>query len=216
MQQKFIYKGKSKTLIVFFSGFAQSDNLLDGIECSHDLLYVYDYSNFSYDFSCFENYSKIECIGWSLGVFVGACLLSTCNKVNFHAAINGSVKAIDESEGISPAMYMATADNLGGKSFDKFLMRICGGLKAYESYKQYRCTRTDEQLRAELLCIKKLYESTDIQSLLKIHFDKAYIGLKDRIFASDNLLAHFKDRSLIIQSDSAHYDRELFELSLKL
>ena len=59
MKVRFIKQENTDKLILFFSGFAQPSNLLDGIDTSCDFAYVYDYRDCKLDISFLELYKDI-------------------------------------------------------------------------------------------------------------------------------------------------------------
>lgn len=217
MQQILIENQKSldkDSLIIFFAGFAQEKNLLDGLIFPYDTLYIFDYSDMSLSFNVIKEYKNIHVIAWSLGVFVAPFILSKKLhdfNISFDVAINGTIKAIDSTYGIAPAMYKATLDSLTDSSFIKFLRRICGSQDKLDLYMPYKCMRDINTIKNELIEILNVYSSVDINKLLDIKYKKALVSLKDKIFIKDNQELFFRENNTKVDFiDASHYDRDLF------
>lgn len=216
MKVRFIKQENTDKLILFFSGFAQPSNLLDGIDTSCDFAYVYDYRDCKLDISFLELYKDIYIVAWSLGVFVASYIfLNTKFKVHFTIAINGTIKAIDTRYGIDPKTYKATYNNLTNSSFIKFQKRICSNAD-FENYHKLTLDRTILELQQELIVVEEHYEKADIDKLAKIYWQEAFISKKDRIFLKtiqENFWVQFKNIKMMF-FDASHMDFQLFKQAI--
>lgn len=210
MKIEFIKKNNSKTLVLFFSGWATSPELFNDLDVGdRDLAIVYDYRNFDFDYSFLNSYKEIKLIAWSMGVFVSSKILSNKNyNIISSTAFNGTNFPIDNTKGISEDIFNSTLDTLNERNLEKFQLRITGSKIEYEKFKEKNRDREIEDLQNELREIKNQYIINPNEQLI---WDKAVTGKQDRIFLMENQINAFKDKTNILLVESSHYDYKIIK-----
>lgn len=137
-------------------------------------------------------------------------------------AINGTPFPIDEERGIPPAIYRGTLEGLTDASLHKFLRRMCADSKAFREFLAVTPRRPLEELREELAAIETAYTTG---KAYPFGWDVSIVAAEDRIIPPGNQqtawtrdeisMPFLSDKHLLIHTDKAHYDRELFETWLE-
>ena len=137
-------------------------------------------------------------------------------------AINGTPFPIDEERGIPPAIYRGTLEGLTDASLHKFLRRMCADSKAFREFLAVTPRRPLEELREELAAIETAYTTG---KAYPFGWDVSIVAAEDRIIPPGNQqtawtrdeisIPFLSDKHLLIHTDKAHYDRELFETWLE-
>lgn len=210
MKVEFIKQTNSEQLVLFFSGWATSPELLGDLNPKDkDLAIVYDYRDFDFDNSLLNSYKEIKLIAWSMGVFASSKILGN-NSYNIisSTAFNGTNFPIDNSKGISESIFNSTLDTLNQRNLEKFQLRITGSKIEYEKFKEKNRDREIEDLQNELREIKSQYIINPNEELI---WDKAVIGKQDRIFLMENQINAFKDKTEIMIVEANHYDYKIIK-----
>lgn len=193
MKSYWLHKHDKDKLIIFFCGWGNDYNPFRNISSrDFDLLFFYDYSNLDNEIEFGElekKYSEIHLIAWSLGVFVSNLV---CQGITFTSAlaINGTIKAIDETYGISPSNYNGTLDNLDERNRDKFFRRMCIQREVISYFNENAPQRDVENQKKELAAIKELIENNQVKHCI---FNRAIASTDDAIFSIENQLAFWYD-----------------------
>ena len=89
---------------------------------------------------------------------------------------------------------------------------MCFDAKLYEEYLKFRPQRSVESLKSELIFIRDFTNNPLVDGFF---YNKAFIGLKDKIISPVNQLNSFKKTKTITQEvECAHYSYELFKNQL--
>lgn len=205
MKHSWINKQNHSECILFFSGWGFDEKLLQDFDWkNYDLLFFYDYTQISEIKEDLSAYNKIHVIAWSLGVWVANYVLADFkSKINQAIAINGTLKAIDDKEGIPEQIYALTLKTWNDRNREKFNSRICGGFREYTPLKKYFSDRSSEDLKLELESLQKVIKDNE---LLTNIFTKSIIGDKDLIFSTHNQENFWEKQNIeIYKIDSPHF-----------
>lgn len=204
MIQHFIKKSETQTLNLFFTGWGMDEQPLSGLELKDDLLICYDYSNLDFDASLIRSYSRINILGWSMGVWAASLLISK-GIITPHrsVAINGTMYPVDNERGINVDIFHGTERGLNEASLNKFQRRMCQDSNVFAQFKELQRRRSIEELRTELRAIEEASLKTDLRN---VKWDLAVVGKKDMIFTYPNQINGWKEcASRIIEKDIPHY-----------
>ena len=216
MKHSWIYKNKHSECILFFSGWGFDEKLLQDFDGeTYDLLFFYDYTKISEIMEDLSAYDKIHVIAWSLGVWVTNYVLKNFKyNISQAIAINGTLKAIDDEEGIPEQIYALTLKTWNDRNREKFNSRICGGFREYASLKKYFSDRSTTDLKLELDSLQKAIKDNE---LLTNIFTKSIIGDKDLIFSTQNQENFWeKQNTEISKIDSPHFPFVVFNCVSKI
>lgn len=210
MKSSFIVNKYLEELIIIFTGWSTTPKLYKEFKTNLcDLLIVYDYSNLELFTDIILKYKTINVIGWSLGVWAASYYFSNnkTEKINKTVAINGTPYPIDNEYGINKQLFINTAKNLNEQNLKKFQFRMCNTKTAFEEFNIKNEKVDIEHLRKELFFIN---ENID-KNVDSFFWQKAYIGINDRIFLPKNQQNAWNENTYKIIVDVAHYDLELLQ-----
>ncbi len=184
-------KQNNPDLIVFFSGWGTDKSIFRSVEAdNYDIIMFFDYREFSMPDFDFSGYKNIYLIAWSMGV-----LMSQILKLNYakKIAINGTSLPVNDNFGIPEKIYDLTINNFNDTTKRKFAQKI--GMNS-------ELTRTNEELKEELIKIKEFQKSADYKPL---NFDKAIISTEDKIFPYKNQKAFWQNQNVEIKELKANH-----------
>lgn len=212
MKHEFIIKNGSSSVAILFAGWGMSPTPFKDAKISQDLLFVWDYNDYSFDTSVLESYSNIYLFAWSFGVY-GASRFATEHPnlpICFKMAINGTLSPIDNFKGIPEKIFRATADTLNEHSLLKFYRRMCASASQYEQFIASKPERDIESLRNELMSVYNTSKK-DIYDTFK--WDKVVIGLNDLIFPASNQIEAWRGYSdNVIHINDSHMPNNLINI----
>lgn len=239
MRQYFLKKEGSESLLLFFGGWGSGPELFS--DCvtmpGHDCMLCYDYRTPDFDCSLLDNYRNIYLLAWSMGVWVADCILSGDGMESARGrlvrcvAVGGTLAPIDDTMGIPVPVFKGTLEGMSAPVLAKFRRRMCGKDLGY--FMEHLPDRGPDELKDELASLYAQvtenpgkygtrYASAEESPMTlpaekgHIHWNLAVVGGNDLIFPASNQLAAWKDNAdRVLQTDSAHYDRALFERLLK-
>jgi biotin synthesis protein BioG len=129
MKAEWLHRAGHPRLLVFFAGWGMDAAPFRRLGASRwDVLAYYDYRRLD-EVPCLSDvsaYPEMALVAWSLGCAVGNRVAQEQGWLLSQAlAINGTLMPEDEEAGI-PARWMdATARNLSGGGWEKFVKRMC-------------------------------------------------------------------------------------------
>lgn len=171
------------------------------------ICFVFDYRTLDFDYSLLNGYREIRLLAWSMGVWVAGQILSrrTC-PWEMKLAVNGTPFPIDDQRGIAEAVFHGTLENFSDATLARFRRRICGGAGQVKEFLSHQPYRTTEELKEELAALEH-----EVGKALPAAFgwDKAIIGLCDKIFIPDNQRVAWKGTE-VMEMEAEHYDTALF------
>lgn len=215
MKQLFLRRNGSSRLVLFFAGFGQDERpfaVRNKSGC--DLGMVYDYEDDVFDLSLYRDYQRVDVVAWSMGVMMAARILEKAAlPVTGTVAVNGTLEGIDDELGIGFAMWEATQTALSAVSIGKFYRRMCTPADA--GYYLEHCPERDlTGLKKELQYLKSVALSVKPSAF---SFDRAYVGLKDRIIPCDNQRRSWSKHGVkTIEGDFAHFPFDKLSQELEL
>lgn len=217
MKQVFIIHENNPKLLILFAGWAADETPFKKYRPSGmDFMICYDYRSLDFDATPLSQYRQVCVVAWSMGVWAAGIVLPSVSAPNLVSiAFNGSLRPIDDNEGIPVEIFNATLSNLSHASLRKFMIRMCGSYKAYRSFLEVTPNRGIDEIKEELQLIEKQY----LQSKRCNHGypNYAVIGIRDGIFPPRNLMRHYggMGKGRIVVADCAHYDEPMFRFLLQ-
>ena len=111
---------------MIFAGWAMDSEPFAGLyRHGYDIMVVWDYRDFSLDWSCVAQYDEICVVAWSLGVYAAAAATAPiAARVSLRLAVNGTLSPVDSLKGIPPAVFHGTLDALDERNLTKFCHAI--------------------------------------------------------------------------------------------
>ena len=200
MQFNWLNQQNSATLILFFNGWGMDANVINSLTCDgFDLLEINDYSILT-PLPKFQEYDQIILIAWSLGLIAAA----QCGiKADLTIAINGTLRPIDDSFGIPPAIFEGTVDNWHERGRNKFNRRMCGDRETLAHFNSNPPARSIEAQQQELIAIRDTVKTQPEPANI---FDIAIICSGDRIMPAVAQTAYWEcKKTAIIKLDAPHY-----------
>lgn len=200
MQFNWLNKQNNETIILFFNGWGMDAGCVTALACTgFDLLEIHDYSTIA-SLPELSAYKQTILVAWSLGVFVAAqCRI----PADLAIAINGTLRPLDEHYGIQPAIFQGTINSWDERGRNKFNRRMCGDRDTLAHFNAVPPCRSIEATQQELMIIAA---SVQVNPVPDNVFDKAIVGLKDRIMPSPAQMAFWQQTTTdIINVNGPHY-----------
>ncbi|MFI3291218.1 MAG: DUF452 family protein [Opitutales bacterium] len=209
MREVWLKKNAFKKLVIFFSGFASDESLLQDfkVQADSDLLMFCDYENL--DFPKLPEYESVSVVAWSFGVWVANYFRDKIENASGFTCINGSPFAVDDERGILNTVFDATVENFTESAKEKFFLRTCLNRKYYQEHSQYLSSLGAERLKSQLEFLGKAFRANNYYVG---KWDKVIISKQDKIFPLQNLLKVFPNAEIV---EGAHFNLELIESVLK-
>ena len=190
MKTYFLHKNEnSKKLILFFSGFCSHFSHFSHLKSNENVLMVYDYSDFGFDFDL-KKYNEIYLLSWSMGVCVASKILKNINFIK-KIAINGTNFPINNEFGIKESIFKLTMKNFNLENFKKNMFE-----KKLDLSKNF-IFKDEFYLKNEL---KSLYDFCTKDLNESFTWDKALLSKDDKIFPFSSGHNFFKEKSVVLNS----------------
>lgn len=207
MKQHFIVREGHARLTLFFAGWGMDFRpFLDYRPQGSDFLVCYDYRTLDFDCSLLRAYREIYLVGWSMGVWAASQVFGGKEYAMKSIAVNGTNYPVDDSRGIPHALFEGTLNGLTEASLQKFYRRMCGSAEALKRFLERTPGRSVDELKEELSRIGEQSASLPPSSF---KWNKAVIGLQDRIFAPDSQLRAFAGSAVTVTEKVPHYSETL-------
>lgn len=185
MRLEFTSEIGSDRLLLIFAGWGMDQRPFADLKLHGcDIAVAFDYAANKADTEMLNRYAEIMVVAWSFGVIAADCFIAENPelKVTLRVAVNGTLHPVHDRMGIPQSIFQATLDNLCDASLLKFQRRMCGGAKACAEWLANQPERSLESLRLELMDIAAM-------NARGCRWDKAYVGLADKIIPPDNQIA---------------------------
>lgn len=213
MKQHFIIKKEHRHLVLFFAGWGMDERPFLNIQPEDcDCMICYDYRSLAFDATLLWGYSKITLIAWSMGVWAASQVMKKYPDlpVMESIAINGTLYPVDAVKGIAPSIFEGTLQGLTEQTLQKFQRRMCASATDYKAFQEVAPQRPVSELKEELAAIQAQYLSSELSDF---HWQKAIIGMNDRIFLPENQKRAWENcAEHIEETEASHYQKELFKL----
>lgn len=209
MKQVFLKREGNPRLLLFFAGWGADELLFNRpVAQGYDYLLCFDYRTLDFEESRIEGYKEIYLMAWSMGVWVASRTLTQRHwPIVKSLAVNGTVCPIDDAKGIPQAVFEGTLQGFSADTLVRFRRRMCGSIAAVKAFLSHAPYRPLEELRDELEALKQAPGAEEIPVFC---WDKALIGMEDRIFPAENQLQAWQGVEVDTR-DIAHYDESLFD-----
>lgn len=211
MKQYFIKQGTSDRLLLIFTGWASDERLfLNYSGIKEDLCVCSDYRTWELNTEFLSRYKEIRVIAWSLGVFVANKVLANQHlPISEATALNGTLRPIDDQEGIPLAIYNGTEQHLSAENLLKFYRRMCADSIRYREFLQHTVPASIPELQDALRNIRTTQEN-EINYSEQTIFTNVIIGLSDRIFPPENQKQAWRNFPSVRMEKIAHYDENIW------
>lgn len=207
MKQHFIIREGHSRLTIFFAGWGMDFRpFADYHPVESDLLVCYDYRTLDFDYSLPGAYEEVCLVAWSMGVWAASQVFAGREYNMTGIAVNGTNYPVDDNRGIPEKIFEGTLNGLTDAGLQKFYRRMCGSAESLKGFMERAPRRTVDELKEEL---QKIGEQSRLLPFASFKWDKAVIGLQDRIFTAGNQLRAFTDPTVVIEKEAAHYSETL-------
>ncbi len=209
----------ASSLLLFFSGWGGERALFQRTFESFegDVMIVYDYTSMDFDSTVLQRYASVHIVAWSMGVWVASHLFAAqprpANLLSA-TAINGTMRPIDDHEGIIPAVFEGTLAGLQNAetravTLTKFRRRMCGTKEGVALFLALCPVRTPEELATELFELKRAIVTLPPPEFM---WSRVIIGTNDMIFTPENQRAAWQYRGVeVVEHAEPHYSSALFD-----
>lgn len=205
MNFHYLPSDQSTSLIILFLGWGCPAGIFGCLrKPGYDILMIDDYRDFSasdidkYITGCLEvdrglKYREFVVVGWSFGVRMGSAFLKeTSLDVTLRLAVNGTPSHIDDERGIPRKIFDGTLEGLTEVSLRKFRLRCAGSKEWYDGY--FSAVEPEEysldSWRSQLAIFGDMKDASTADFNV---WDKAVIGMADRIFPPANQIKAWVD-----------------------
>lgn len=201
MKIKKIVNNRNPKLLLCFAGWSASPETFAHLEAEddQDVWVCYDYRDLSFGEDP-GRYRQIDLMAWSLGVWVAA---KTVAGIPLHSAtaVNGTELPVDDTFGIPSDIFLGTLRNVTDDGMSRFNRRMCGSRELLEMYRQLPA-RPVNKLQEEL---QSLYAGITQSRSPEMHWTKAIISTRDKIFPVNNQRSYWQGRCPAGETDAPHY-----------
>ncbi len=202
MKQQFITRDtRHRRLILFFAGWGMDMHPFARLRRpGYDIMLVSDYRDDGFDRSLLTGYDEIVVIAWSFGVSVADRLLPQLNlPITAAIAVNGTPKAVDDTQGIPRRIFALTLRTLSDKSVDTFNRRMCGDL--YDTFAREAPQRSLDDLRDELV----RFDIPQGDGKPQLSWSTILVSRNDAIISADNQLRAWGEENCTVDEQGEHY-----------
>lgn len=127
MEFRWIKQNQAAEAIVVFGGWAVGPEVFWHLDGPQDILFASGYSDLNAELPDLSGYDHVSLLAWSFGVAAyGHWQQGRSDPFQRKVAVNGSLKPVNRSAGIPPAVFRKTAESLSLESFQSFLTRVFG------------------------------------------------------------------------------------------
>lgn len=187
--------------LLFFSGWGMDAAPFRFLAAKHcDVLLIHDYRQLPTHFdlsSLLANYTRLHLIGWSMGVWVAAHVLTgQAKRFSTRLALAGTLRPIDDKQGIPQENYASLCQNLNPAALSSFYSAMFDGNEQELRHFLLHCPQQGlPDLQEELLAFQQAYRSFGPAQDI---FEHKIITSRDRIFSARNQMRHWgRDNSLL-------------------
>lgn len=203
MKQYFIIQEGHSCLTLFFTGWGMDFRpFVDYHPVESDLLVCYDYRTLDFDYSLLGAYDEVRLVAWSMGVWAASRVFAGGEYTMKSIAVNGTNYPVDDNRGIPGKIFEGTLNSLTDATLQKFYRRMCGSAESFKGFMERAPQRPVGELKEELA---KIREQSELLPFTSFKWDKAVVGLQDRIFTADNQLRAFTEPTVVTEKNIAHY-----------
>lgn len=209
MIQRFIKKENNPALLLFFAGWGADDRLFNlPVEAGYDYLLCYDYRSLDFDYTLLQGYTSIRLLAWSMGVWVASQVFRGKDfPWQMKLAVNGTLLPVDDGQGIPETVFSATLARFSEQTLVRFRRRMCGSVEEVKAFLSHRPYRSVEELHEELAALGK---AVACSGMPLFSWDKAVVGVRDKIFPAANQMNFWKGKTAVFPEDMEHYDDAFF------
>ncbi len=205
MKIEWLHKSENEKCILFMNGWGCDAIPFQSMNSKEfDVLMCYDYRDILIPKGVerlFENYQEVHLIAWSLGVYVANMTFFKWKDLfASKIAVNGTLQAIDNLNGIPPAVFQGTINGLNSRTIDKFWLRMCGGKIGYDLFKKQLPQRGINEQKEELTILQEVIQNHFVDWNI---FDSVLLGNNDLIFPFENLKNAWSEQENVIILESA-------------
>jgi len=188
MKGVWLEKNNAQCCILFMAGWGMDEKPFRGLAGKdYDLYLCYDYRTLEVpEKKLFADYSQLELVAWSMGVWVAAALFSAQKSwFSRTTALGGTLFPLDKKRGIPEEVFETTLQGLTEASLDEFYHSMFASPLQAASFIDRRPQRSLASLVEELTALK---EEIVCCAPPEDIFERKIITTRDRIFPPRNQL----------------------------
>jgi len=154
----------------------------------------YDYN----DISTIQpfNYSTVQLIAWSMGVFIAYLLKDKLPQFERKIAINGTPFPVDDEFGIPKKVFDLTLAHARTGLEGKFYKNVMGA-----DFERFSCERSVDNCVEELHSLSKIVRNPSYEPF----YDLAIIGAQDKIVPTKNQINFWQGRTPYELLETGHF-----------
>lgn len=195
MKSNWLARQGAERLLVVCNGWGMDERPFASLLAEDmDVLVLSDFTNVSgqdsmeilLEIGPAEHYRELVLLAWSMGVWAAHTMFKCCSSIfQRKIAVNGTLRPIHDSYGISRKIFSATALNWSDAARKKFYRRMCGEKQLTDRFIANEPARSVEDQRQEL---NWYLDSASCCSAEESFFDEAWVSKKDKIMVTENQL----------------------------
>lgn len=194
MKTRFISQADNSTLLLYFTGWGNTDEVVRHLSLPDgwDYFSAYDYRRLDpQELPDFKAYEQVYLVAWSMGVWAADHLSPHLPKITKSLAINGTPLPMHNRYGIPDLIFKGTLEGLDDENRARFNRRMCGGKQLLAVFNSF-AARSTEDLREELLGVYHQVNDLPDDTPPRLKWSEAMISEKDLIVPSQNQLAYWQ------------------------
>jgi len=188
MKGVWLEKNNAQRCIFFMAGWGMDEKpfrCLAGKD--YDLYLCYDYRTLELpEKKLFADYSQLELVAWSMGVWVAAALFPARDSWFSHTtAMGGTLFPLDKERGIPEAVFEATLQRMDKARLEDFYCSMFESPLQAASFLAHSPARSQDSLVEELRSLKEnIAQTGPVEDI----YERRIITVRDRIFPARHQL----------------------------
>jgi hypothetical protein len=207
MKYKWLQKNGHPTLLVFFNGWGMNESVIRHISFSGDILMLYRYSTCRLPIEedkWFQQYEKINLVGWSFGVWMMVKSIRDIRKFHQIVAINGTYYPVHPRWGIHPMIFHKTREHLTPSAFRSFCRNMFTSENEYARFLKIFQPDDFNEIQNELEWFAHVFEKNQLNEVPWIPH-KIIMSSKDKIIPFQSQKRSWQDQGKCRIIDTGHY-----------
>lgn len=169
----------------------------------YDILIVWDYREFTFNWRPFFRYDEICLVAWGEGVFVASTTVHEIEpRITARIAVNGTLTPLDDVYGMPASAWRVLRNTLSPGTWRRYLQRCCTSHACFEELLDNAPRRTmaglcDELEALETHAIFHVDQMTD--------WDLAVVSADDAVFPASSQLRAWKGMAPTCLVEGGHW-----------
>jgi len=180
MKISWIDRSNRKDLIVFFSGWGIEPSDMDFLSSKDfDVVMLHGFTHGDLPEFNFSGYERTTVIAFSFGVYFSAIAKIKADETY---VFNGTLKPVNNKEGIREIIFKKTLEGLCTETFKQFIRNM---FESDEDAQQFFKNRQEPNIK-QLLLELTFFNSLSDKNGIRLNPDKIFISKNDRIIPPKN------------------------------